>query len=193
MSDTWLVQLQTGETRMTLDELDAAYQNDLIDDRTLVREPGAPWRTLGSILGIEPTAIQSVRPVSIDLEIDPPPPGNSKRNLVIGMVASALLAVGAFLAVTKLGGAPPPTVAAAAAGAVVATPTITQAPVTIPTVERPVLTDAQKDALAKADQEREKKLAATKQAKQKKAAPPPKSKPVFTKSGNKYDPLNAKL
>ena len=191
MSDTWLVQLRTGETRMTLDELDAAYQNDLIDDRTLVREPGAPWRTLGSILGIEPTAIQSVRPVSIDLEFEAPPPGNSKRNLVIGMVASALVAVGAFVAVTKLGGAPPLPVAAA--GAVVAAPTITQAPVTIPTVERPVLTDAQKDALAKADQEREKKLAATKQAKQKKVTPAPKSKPVFTKSGNKYDPLNAKL
>lgn len=191
MSDTWLVRLPTGETRMTLDELDAAYQGDRIDERTLVREPGAPWRTLGSILGIEPTAIQSVRPVSIDLEIEPPPQ-HTKRNLVLAMTASALVAVGAFVAVTKLGPSEAPKAAAAGGAAVVAAPTITT-PVAVPTVERPALTDAQKQALVKADQDREKKTREAKESRTKKLAPPVKSKPVFTKGGNKYDPLNGKL
>jgi hypothetical protein len=197
MSDTWLVRLPSGETRMTLDELDAAYQSDRIDEHTLVREPGAPWRTLGSILGIEPTTtIQSVRPVSIDLEVEPQQPpfeSHAKRNLVLGMTGSALVAVGAFVAVIKLGGSEAPKAAAGAAAAVVAAPTIATTAVAVPTVERPVLTDAQKQALVKADQDREKKARDAKESRTKKVAPAPKSKPVFTKSGNKYDPLNAKL
>jgi hypothetical protein len=190
MSEIWLVQLPTGERRMTLDELDAAYQSDRIDERTLVREPGAPWRTLGSLLGIETTQHQSVRPVSIDLEDVPIKRSSATRAVILGMPAAALVACGALVAVMKLQGAAE---APKAAAAVVAPPTITVAAVaTVPVVVKPALTDDQKQALAKADQDREKKAQQAKQLRKPKV-PAPKSKPVFTKGGNKYDPLNSKL
>lgn len=57
--------------------------------------------------------------------------------------------------------------------------------------EKPTLNDDQKKALTKADQDREKKARDAKDAKTRKVAP--KSKPVFTKTNSKYDPLNSKL
>lgn len=190
MSDIWLVQLPAGERKMTLDELDAAYQAERIDDRTLVREPGTPWRTLGSLLGIE--THPSVRPVSIDLETELPQSKARRNVIILGMPAAALVACGALLAVTKLGAATPPPLPAAAAVVVAPTVTAPISPISPPVVDKLALTGAQKQALAKADQDREKKLQKSKETK-KKPVPAPKAKPVFTKSGNKYDPLNAKL
>lgn len=194
MSDVWLVFIRGAERTMTLDELDAAYQSELIDDRTLVRQPGTPWRSLGSLLGVEPPTAHSVRPVSIDLETDTEMPKTRSRRIMIGMPAAALVVCGTLLAVSKL--VPPaeaPKAAAGAAAVMVAPPPATTPAPPPPVVDKPVLSTVQKDALLRADQDREKKLQKAKETKKTKAPPPSKSKPVFTKSGNKYDPLNAKL
>ena len=194
MSDIWMVQLPTGEVRWTLDELDAAYQADRVDESTLVRSPGAPWQTLGSLLGVEPEVkYQSVRPVSIDLEVDlPPMKSNAGRNVLVALAVVGLVAGGGFLAFTKLRA---PVQTPARAAAVVAPPIMiatTPAPTPSPVADKPSLSDSQKDALVKADQDRAKKAKDAKDARTKKAAQP-KSKPVFTKGGAKYDPLNGKL
>src|SRR5512140_1345005 len=46
--ETWLVQLSNGAVRvMTLDELDAAFQDGTIDEETLIRRDGATkWMKL---------------------------------------------------------------------------------------------------------------------------------------------------
>ena len=54
MSDVWFVRTANGEARMTLDELDAAFQAGAINEQTQVREETSlQWSTLGALLGIE--------------------------------------------------------------------------------------------------------------------------------------------
>jgi hypothetical protein len=54
-NDLWHVQLPTGEVRMwSLDQLDAAFQADLIDERTHVLQDGSTeWVKLGELLGLD--------------------------------------------------------------------------------------------------------------------------------------------
>lgn len=71
-SELWRVQLSTGEIRtMTLDALDAAFDEGLIDARTPVLPPGAAsWTTLGIVAGLEdeprePEQVESLSPLAI--------------------------------------------------------------------------------------------------------------------------------
>lgn len=120
--DVWRVQLGTGEIRaMTLDALDAAYEEGLIDESTPVLAPFAPtWSTLGVVAGIEDTqpdltpslspialsspppasATMTDRPVSFEvasasgeLELDLPEAEElrPRRGLVIGVVATSVV------------------------------------------------------------------------------------------------------
>lgn len=52
-SDLWHVQLASGDVRvMTLDELDEAFQDDRIDESTMVLQGGSlKWAPLGEVLG----------------------------------------------------------------------------------------------------------------------------------------------
>jgi hypothetical protein len=54
-NDLWHVQLPTGEVRMwSLDQLDAAFQAELIDERTHVLQDGTTdWVKLGELLGLD--------------------------------------------------------------------------------------------------------------------------------------------
>lgn len=70
--EIWLVQLSNGAVRaMTLDELDAAYQDGSIDEETFVRRDGAStWVKLRDELGgdepaPQPAAQPAPRPMSI--------------------------------------------------------------------------------------------------------------------------------
>jgi len=60
--EIWLVQLSNGAVRaMTLDELDAAYQDGSIDEDTYVRRDGASkWSKLRDEIGGEPAAAAPV-------------------------------------------------------------------------------------------------------------------------------------
>lgn len=52
--DLWDVLLATGPTKMTVDQLDAAFQQGWIDASTRVRAPGAfEWTTLGAAAGLD--------------------------------------------------------------------------------------------------------------------------------------------
>ena len=71
----WKVRMPNGATRtMTIEELDAAFDNAEIGLTTLVQRPsGGEWRTLGEAAGVD----DSIRPVSSDFElvdIPKPPP-----------------------------------------------------------------------------------------------------------------------
>jgi hypothetical protein len=87
--DVWYVKLPTGVVhRVTLDQLDEAFQAGYIDQRTQVREQDASrWMTLGEILGDDesepppahaepprpphgyvPQTPHSLRPMSVDFE-----------------------------------------------------------------------------------------------------------------------------
>ncbi|HEY1954268.1 MAG TPA: hypothetical protein VGH28_01615 [Polyangiaceae bacterium] len=63
--EIWLVQLQNGAVRaMTLDELDAAYQDGSIDEETFVRRDGASkWAKLRDELGGDEPAAPAPVPV----------------------------------------------------------------------------------------------------------------------------------
>jgi hypothetical protein len=54
-SDLWHVQLASGEVcTMTLDLLDDAFQDGIIDERTYVWQEGTPdWTTLGEVAGLD--------------------------------------------------------------------------------------------------------------------------------------------
>lgn len=71
-SELWRVQLATGEIRtMTLDDLDRAFDEGLIDARTPVLAPSAAsWTTLGEAAGLDEVPVQpeqapSLSPVAI--------------------------------------------------------------------------------------------------------------------------------
>lgn len=205
MSDVWHVKLAAGQAQMTLDELDAAYQNGAIDERTEVREEGSDeWTTLGALLGIEPPAPrnetippahvqqESVRPLSMDLDdLDESQlKGKGKRNVVLGLAGAAVALVLAAVAIVKL--SPDAPKAAAAQPAMVTVPTATEET----QAAQPKLTEEQRQALAKQDEERQKKA---REARDKRVRETPvsnpkqKSGPVFSNKGDKYDPLNAGL
>jgi hypothetical protein len=146
--DVWLVQFSNGAVRvMTLDELDAAYQEGTIDEDTFVRRDGSShWVRLRDELGAdEPAApppsptpapvsygavpayqpLYSTRPVvseidndEIDLGLDSPFK-KSRKGLyaAIGVGAAACIALAAFGA-SKLGGAPASEVNASVVSAV---------------------------------------------------------------------------
>jgi pyruvate/2-oxoglutarate dehydrogenase complex dihydrolipoamide acyltransferase (E2) component len=53
-AELWDVRLATGETKMTVDQIDAGFQQGWIDASTPVRAPGAfEWTTLGAAAGLD--------------------------------------------------------------------------------------------------------------------------------------------
>jgi hypothetical protein len=80
-ADLWYVMLADGDVhRVTLDQLDDAFQAGHIDQETLVLAEGAKqWTKLGKLAGLEETpppphlpVTNSFRPVSVDLsDVDP--------------------------------------------------------------------------------------------------------------------------
>ncbi len=73
--DIWLVQLANGATRaMTLDELDAAFQEGIIDEDTFVRRDGATkWSRLRDELGESEPAAPAPAPVPMQTYAPPAP------------------------------------------------------------------------------------------------------------------------
>ena len=53
MEEQWHVQIEEGDVRLwTLDQLDAAFKADLVDENTFVLEVGkTEWMQLGALLG----------------------------------------------------------------------------------------------------------------------------------------------
>jgi hypothetical protein len=206
MSDVWFVRTQTGEARVTLDQLDAAYQAGSIDEKTQVREESSlTWTTLGELLGVEAapqpeTHSASVRPVMVDLDdIDETQLKPKKTGVFVGIAAGVLVLGGLAFAVTQFGGAPAIEKAAAAGGGQAAAVVPQAAPEPDPQ-QKPGLTEEQKKALEKADKDLATKQAAKADALREKrerqqsfSRPGQKSGPVFQKGGSKYDPLNQGL
>src|SRR5688572_28079952 len=77
--EIWRVQLESGEVRaMTLDALDAAFDQGLVNERSKVLAPGATsWQRLGAIAGLDqevvPEMTPSLSPMAIGESIPPPP------------------------------------------------------------------------------------------------------------------------
>jgi len=75
--DLWHVQLESGEVRiLTLDQLDAFYQNGIIDEETHVLRDGTmEWLKLGDALGAsEPAAQPAKAPAFVSYGAVPPYP-----------------------------------------------------------------------------------------------------------------------
>jgi hypothetical protein len=199
MQDVWHVRLESGEVRdMTLDELDAAYQAGAIDERTLVREDGGEWQTLGTLLGVEAEAHgASLRPMATDLEdLDEHHLRPKRRGVLVGAaIAAALVIGGVALAVTKVGSAPDAPKAAAAAVNLPAAIAVSP-PADPEGTPGDRLTDEQKRALSQKDKDLAAKAAKAREerdSKQRFLRPATKSGPVFHQGGDPHDPLNAKL
>ncbi len=219
--DIWLVQLVGGAVRaMTLDELDAAFQDGSIDEDTFVRRDGASkWSRLRDELGGEepaaPVPMQtyappapvvsyptsySVRPVVSEIdtsELVSPFARKSKKPIFIGagLAAAAAVAIAAFGA-TKLKNAPIADVNASVANAVQAPQVVTPPPPVDPQpVAKPALNEDVKKALAAKDTQFTQKMDQKRKDRAKYVAPTTHKTqpPPFHKGGNAYDPLNAKL
>jgi len=237
--DVWLVQLSNGSVRvMTLDELDAAYQDGTIDEETLVRRDGtSKWIHLREELGEEPAAappaasptpapvvsygavpayqtpqqsfqpLYSTRPVVSEIDQDElgldleSPFKKSRKGLYagIGVGAVALVAL-AIVGATKAGSSAPAADVNASVVQAAQPPAQVQAPpppVVDPQPAAPKLNDDVKKALSAKDAQFQKRQDILKRDRQNRAANAPVSHktqpPPFSKSGNAYDPLNAKL
>lgn len=223
--EIWHVMLPGGRSQSgTLEQLDEAFQNGLIDEGTLVRREGsAEWVTLAQAAGLDddttpqppmdmmPSAPLSTAPVAMstsdlaDFDLDAPKLKSSKKGVIIGVAAAAVLGIAAFVAVgasaTKEASSAPVVAAAAAAPPpVVADVNVAAAKTETADTQAPSrnLSDTQKKALADADkalQAEQAKKKAARQAKQQRSATsaPIKQGNPFHKGGSKYDPLNGSL
>jgi hypothetical protein len=128
----WDVQLAGGEAKMTVDELDHAFQKSSIDEHTLVRKAGAAqWTTLGEAAGLD-ASTGKLPPASSKAVVDErnavttlTAPGEgtwserlrprNRKRMLIGFVAAAALVVGGVFAVERFTSSHAPAVAAAPA------------------------------------------------------------------------------
>lgn len=205
--EKWQIKLPSGEVRSgTLEQLDEAFHAGSIGADTLVRPEGAQaWITLAEAAGLDappapiPAPIVSAPPpaVTADLDdLDPAMLAQSKRKSVL-FVAAAAAAVfvlgGVFVARVAASSEPEKVTAAVAAPLPPPAPEPTQAPKLDD--DKPsgrTLTEDQKKALLKADQERQ-----DEQRRRAGSRPAPvvrtPSKDPFHKGGDKFDPLNSSL
>lgn len=208
--EIWLVQLPNGAVRaMTLDELDAAYQEGAIDEETFIRRDGASkWSKLRDELGgdepavpaypaVQQQPLYSTRPVVSELDLDELELGSPFKKsrkgtyATIGGIALVAVAAAAFGA-TKMSSASAASANASIANAAQPPAVVVSPP---PTPQPAVtLTEGQKKALADLDKKHEKTWEQRRQSREHAATPHyhPSHTP-FHKGGNKYDPLNAKL
>ena len=102
--DSWYVQLSDGDVhRVTLDQLDEAFQLGHIGASTMVLAPDGPrWTKLGSLASIddEPAEpLSSQRPVSMDLiELELAPPRRARRWIAALVAVAVLTGAGATAA-----------------------------------------------------------------------------------------------
>jgi hypothetical protein len=216
-NELWYVKTADGDVdRMTLDELDEAFNDGRIDENVTVLPAGeSKWVRLGALLGLDqppPTPVafaampNSMRPVSIDLSDDmdaAPFRQKSRKGVFVGATVGAIALVGVIFAATHSGGVS----ASAATATIAAPPPVTAAPPPPPspapvptTTAAPVpdtrFTDDQKAKLAAADKARDEKAKSHKKARGTGNAYHPSGKiksQGFTSGGNKFDPLNANL
>jgi len=227
MSETnelWYVKTADGDVdRMTLDQLDEAFNDGRIDENVTVLPAGeTQWVRLGALLGLDqpqpapvvvpPTPVafaavpNSMRPVSIDLSDDldaAPFRKKSRKGVFLGAAVGAIAIVGVVIAASRGGSLN----ASAATAAIAAPPPVTAAPPPPPpaapeptTTAAPVpdtrFTDEQKAKLAAADKAHDEKAKSRKKARgtgNPAHAPTKYKSQGFTTGGNKYDPLNANL
>ncbi|HEX8791450.1 MAG TPA: hypothetical protein VF765_10910 [Polyangiaceae bacterium] len=144
--DLWYVKTADGDVdRMTLDQLDDAFNAGRIDENVTVLPAGeSNWVRLGTLLGLDQPATpspvsfaptyapvpNSMRPVSIDLSDDQEfAPRKSRKGVGFAIAAAVLLIPAGILGANRMhlniGGSSTPSVAAAA---VVAPPPVTAAP-----------------------------------------------------------------
>jgi hypothetical protein len=108
----WYVKTSDGDVhRVTLDQLDEAFQAGRIDEHVMVLGGDAThWTKLGQLAGLDqpqapaPVA-SSLRPFSIDLSLDVDDENvfrkKSRKGLVFGSLFVVLAAFGGFLAVNR--------------------------------------------------------------------------------------------
>jgi hypothetical protein len=185
-NDLWYVKTADGDVdRMTLDELDEAFNDGRIDENVVVLPAGdTKWVKLGALLGLDQPAApaqtakpvafggfapipNSMRPVSIDLsdDVDAPFRKKSRKGLFLGAVVGAL-AIGGIAFAASRGGIID---ASKATATIAAPPPVTAAPPPppTPTPDPPAttaaplpdtrFTDEQKAKLAAADKVRDEK------------------------------------
>lgn len=205
----WYVKTADGDVhRVTLDQLDEAFQAGRIDENVMVLAAGATkWAKLGELAGLDepakpaatpiafaPPMPNSLRPVSMDLSLDLDENAfqkKSRKGLFIGAVVGILAVFGGILAANRahLGSAD-----ASAAAAVVApaTPPVTAAAPPAPSPAPPpaVTTPPPADTTAaapKLSDEQKAKLAAADKALELKAKAKKKNRPTSgSRSSHKY-------
>ncbi|HEY3822048.1 MAG TPA: hypothetical protein VGL81_33005 [Polyangiaceae bacterium] len=187
----WYVKTPDGDVhRVTLDQLDEAFQAGRIDENVMVLAAGAQkWAKLSALAGLDepatsPVVPSSLRPVSMDLSLDLDDENafrkKSRKGLVIGVAAGILAVFGGILFMNRAHvGADTTTVAAAAAAPVApaapppveatspgpaAPMPLTPATVAPPEPTAPKLNDDQKAKLAAADKALEQKSKARKKS-----------------------------
>jgi hypothetical protein len=193
-NDLWYVKTADGDVdRMTLDQLDEAFNGGHIDENVMVLPAGeATWVKLGALLGLDqptpaPTALpptptafalpHSMRPVSIDLSDDLDEmrfKRKSRKGAVLGALVGAVALGGVIFAAVHSGGHIDPSAATASLAApppVTAQPAPPPPPVATPaptTTAAPLpdhgLTDDQKAKLAAVDKARDDKAKSRKKA-----------------------------
>lgn len=197
MEETWRVILASGEARMTLDELDAAFDAGRVDASTLVCRPGArAFARLGAEAGLDEAAPRGESPVADADDVDVAdlaalrPRWSFRRMLLI---PAALTAIGLIAFAVRAGTASetsPSPAAALEVPTVVAPPPAAPAPPAVTVA----LTEDQKNALAAKDKKSEvSRRKATKAIAAPRRAAGGKSAAPFSKGGNKHDPLNGAL
>ena len=193
-NDLWYVKTGDGDVdRMTLDQLDEAFNGGHIDENVMVLPAGEEtWVKLGTLLGLDqpapaPVALPptpaafalppSLRPVSLDLTSDlddPPFKKKSRKGIVVGALAGAAVLAGVVFAAVHGAG---PIDSTTATAALAAPPPATAQPEPPPpaaptpaatTTAAPLpdhgLTDEQKAKLTAADKARDDKAKSRKKA-----------------------------
>ncbi|HEY6462291.1 MAG TPA: hypothetical protein VIY73_19120 [Polyangiaceae bacterium] len=219
----WYVKTPDGDVhRVTLDQLDEAFQAGRIDENVMVLAAGSTkWAKLGELAGIDtpvpppPAMPNSLRPVSMDLSLDLDDDAFKKKprkGLAIVATLGILAVLGGVLASNRMHLSGGSDVAAAAAAPVTtppAPPPVTAAapdPAPPPPAAAPAappadssankLTDQQKAKLAAADKALEAKAKAHKKSRSWRGGASHSAKykaQGFTTGGNKFDPLNASM
>jgi hypothetical protein len=219
--ELWYVKLANGDVhRVTLDELDDAFQAGRISGDVMVLAPaGEKWTKLSELAGLDeapPPAARapaqapmpnSLRPVSLDLsdvDLGAPFQRRSRKGRMLGVVAFVAVAgIAAFVVVRSRGvmdapvaAAPPPPAMPAPAPATPPPAPVTASNTTDASPLNPRFTPEQREKLMAADKKLDQKIKARQKSRAvagaSHASPKYKSQ-GFTTGGSKFDPLNSSL
>jgi len=213
MSDEnlWYVKTPDGDVhRVTLDQLDEAFQAGRIDENVMVLAAGATkWAKLGELAGLddEPPPAKttrapayapmpnSLRPVSMDLSLDLDDNAfqkKSRKGLVIGAVLGILAIFGGVLAANRahLGIASSDTAAAAAVAPPAPPPATAAAPPPAPSpaaapAPSPATTTPPVDTVSKLSDEQKSRLSAADKALEAKSKAHKKTRAVSAPASNR--------